>query len=383
MKKFSLNRNTVKVLAVLVPLFALFAYVAVRTGPFAAVAVTTTTVKSQAIAPALAGIGTVQARYTFQIGPTVPGRVKWLKVDVGDYVQAGQVLGEMDPVDLHERIEAQQAAIKSAEAALRQEEARRTFAKAQADRYDKLLASQTTSQEVVATKRQELKVADAALEAAREDAARRRSELEALNAQSSNLRLVAPVDGLVTAREVDPGTTVVAGQTVVEMIDPTSLWVETRFDQISAEGLTSGLAGQVVLRSRPEEKLSAKILRVEPKADVVTEEMLAKVVFDQLPMPLPSVGELTEVTVQLARLPATPTIPNAALHAYRGRRGVWKLTSEGMIFTPVVLGRADLEGRVQIKKGLDVGDRLVLYSEKALRPHLRIRVVEDIPGVAP
>lgn len=383
MKIFQLKRSALKVLVVLVPLLALFIYVAVRTGPFATVAVTATTVESQVIAPALAGIGTVQARYTFRIGPTMAGRVKWLEVDVGDVVKAGQVLGEMDAVDLNGRIEAQRAAIKSAEATLQQEEARWAFAKAQADRYEKLLASQTTSEEVVATKRQELKVASAALEAAREDTMRRRAELEALNAQSDNLRLVAPVDGLVTTREVDPGTTVVAGQTVVEIIDPTSLWIETRFDQISAEGLAADLASQVVLRSRPGEKLPAKILRVEPKADVVTEEMLAKIVFDQLPSPLPSVGELTEVTVQLADLPAAPTIPNAALHSFHGRRGVWKLEKDGLIFAPVILGRADLEGRMQIKEGLTVGDRIVLYSEKPLRPHTRIRVVKNIPGVSP
>lgn len=376
-------RKHLKLLAVLLPLAALFLFVAIRTGPFASVAVTTTKVEQKPITPALSGIGTIQARHTYRLGPTIPGRVKWLNVDVGDTVKAGQVFGEMDPVDLDERLEAQRAAIKRAEGVLLQESARQAFAKSQADRYEKLLASQTTSQEVIATKRQELKVADAALESAREDVARLRSELDALNAQRTNLRLTAPVDGLVTAREVDPGTTVVAGQTVVEIIDPTSLWIEARFDQISSEGLAPGLSGNAVLRSRPNEKLPARILRVEPKADVVTEEMLAKITFDQLPSLLPAVGELVEVHVQLAALPAAPTIPNAALHAVGGRRGVWKLDHGGIAFTPVALGRADLDGNVQIQSGLVPGERIVLYSEKALKPHSRIREVANIPGVEP
>ena len=378
-----MNRKYLKVLVVLVPLAVLFAFVAVRTGPFAAVAVTETTVEMRSITPVLFGVGTVQARHVFRIGPTVPARVKWLKVDVGDVVKAGQVLGEMDPVDLDERIAAQQAAIKRAEGVLLQEGARQAFAQAQAERYEKLLASQTTSQEVIATKRQELKVADAALESAKEDVSRLRSELDALNAQRANLRLVAPVDGLVTSREVDPGTTVVAGQTVVEMVDPASLWIEARFDQISSEGLTAGLDGTAVLRSRPGENLPVRILRVEPKADVVTEEMLAKIIFDKLPEPLPSIGELAEVTLQLAPLPALPVIPNAALHAVNGRRGVWRLVNGHIEFTPVVPGRADLEGHVQIKSGLAAGDRIVLYSEKALNPQSRVRIVENIQGVEP
>lgn len=98
-----------------------------------------------------------------------------------------------------------------------------------------------TSEETVVTKRQELAVASAALVASREDIARLRAELEALRAQRGNLQLVAPVAGLVAARDADPGTTVVAGQAVIEVIDTASLWVDTRFDQISAEGLAIGL----------------------------------------------------------------------------------------------------------------------------------------------
>jgi multidrug resistance efflux pump len=41
-------------------------------------------------------------------------------------------------------------------------------------------------------------------------------------------------------RDADPGTTIVAGQAVVEVIDPKSLWINVRFDQISASGLAGG-----------------------------------------------------------------------------------------------------------------------------------------------
>ena len=58
------------------------------------------------------------------------------------------------------------------------------------------------------------------------------------------------MDGLVIARQADAGTTVVlAGQAVIELINPDSLWIDTRFDQISAEGLQAGLPAQVQLRS--------------------------------------------------------------------------------------------------------------------------------------
>lgn len=383
MKFPRLQRRTLALIAVIFPLVALFFYVALRSGPLASVAVTVTTAESHAIAPALSGIATVQARFAYKIGPVYAGRIRRLDVHVGDAVQAGQVLGEMDPVDLDERIGAQEAAIRSAEAALRQAEARRTFAGAEAGRYERLLAVRATSEESTAVKRMELAVADAALEAARSDANRIRAELEALRAQRANLRLMAPVDGLVTARHADPGTTVVAGQAVIEIVDPASLWVDARFDQISAEGLSAGLPARIVLRSRSGQSLAGRVLRVEPLADVVTEETLAKIVFDAPLAPLPPVGELAEVTVQLPELPAVPTIPNAAIRTVQGQRGIWKLIGDRLEFMPIVLGRSDLDGRVQVAEGLSAGEHVVVYSEKALSERSRIDVVAHLPGVSP
>lgn len=378
-----LQRRTLALIAVIAPVLALFIYVALVSGPLARVAVTVATVERLALAPALSGMGTVQARYTYKIGPTFAGRLKQLAVDVGESVAAGQVLGEMDPVDLDGRVVAQRAAIRSAEAALRQAEAKQAFAQTQSNRYERLLAVRGTSEESTALKRHELAVANAALGAAREDANRMHAELDALLAQRGNLRLLAPTDGLVTARHSDPGTTVVAGQAVVEVIDPSSLWVDARFDQISAEGLAAGLPARITLRSRGGQIQTGRVLRVEPLADAVTEETLAKIVFDKPIAPLPPVGELAEITVQLPELAALPTILNAAIRTVEGRRGVWRLVDGRLGFTPVLLGRASLEGHVQVQEGLVPGDELVVYSEKSLTARSRIRVDKRLSGISP
>lgn len=378
-----LQGRTLAMLAVIVPLLALFIYVGLRSGPLAPIAVTLATVEDKPVAPALFGIGTVEARYVYKIGSTFAGRVKRLDVHVGDQVKAGQVLGEMDPVDLDDRIRSQDAALKRAEAGLREAEARQAFAATQMQRYEQLLAVRSTSEEMAATRRQESKIADAALAAAREDIVRARSDREALQAQRSNLRLVALAAGLVSLRDVDPGTTVVAGQTAIEIIDPLSLWINVRFDQVSATGLAANLPARIVLRSRSGQSLNGHVLRVEPKADAVTEETLAKVKFDALPESLPPVGELAEVTVDLPALPASPVIPNAAIRRDSGQTGVWLVVDGDLRFTPVKLGTADLDGRVQVREGLKNGDRVVIYSEKALTAHSRIKVVERIKGVSP
>lgn len=383
MKKFPIRGRTLALLAILLPLFLLFVYTGLRSGPLAPVPVVVTTVNTQPLTPALFGIGTVEARYTYTIGPTFAGRLKQLQVHVGDQVTKGQVLGEMDPVDLDDKIRALDAGLKRAEAMLKEAQTRHTYAQTQANRYAKLAAARATSKESADTKQHELQITTAALSVAKEELARITADRDALYTQRDQLRLIAPSDGLVVLRNANPGTTIVAGQSVIELIDPQSLWLHVRFDQSSAAGLVAGLDAQIVLRSRKDQSLNGTVLRIEPKADAVTEELLAKVTFNQLPQPLPSLGELTEVTLSLPTLEARPVIPNSSIRRYEGEMGVWQITDGDLRFTPIQIGAADLNGSVQVLEGLAEGDQIVSYSEKALSQNRRIKVVDAIAGVSP
>ena len=146
MKRLPIKGRTLALLAVILPLLALFIYVGLRSGPLAPVAVTVAKVESRALTPALFGIGTVEARYTYRIGPTIAGRVKTLNVHVGDRVRAQQLLGEMDPVDLDDRVRSQEAVFKRAQATVREAEARLAYANTQAKRYEQLFAVRSSSE---------------------------------------------------------------------------------------------------------------------------------------------------------------------------------------------------------------------------------------------
>jgi hypothetical protein len=167
------------------------------------------------------------------------------------------------------------------------------------------------------------------------------------------------------------------------VVDPRSLWVHARFDQVSAGGLTAALPAQVALRSRRGQMLAGRVIRTELRADAVTEELLAKIGFQSVPEPLPPLGERAEVLIDLPALPEGAVIPNAAVQRLGTQVGVWVAAGDALNFVPVRLGRSDLEGRVQVLDGVKVGDAIVLYSEKPLTPRSRIHEVERIPGVAP
>ncbi len=397
MKLILPNRRKLALITVVILLIGAFGYVALRSGPLAPIPVTVTRVENQVINPSLFGIGSVDAQYSYLIGPTVAGRIKHVYVQVGDHVKAGQLLAEMDPVDLDNRVAAQEAAIKRASAAVQAAEAqvqdtlaRKSYAQTEAHRYEQLLQAHSTSLETLEAKLQDQKVTEASnaaananLLAARQDVMRIHADRDGLIQQHNNLQLTATVSGLVVARNAEPGTTVVAGQAVIQVIDPASVWLNIRFDQVRAAGLRAGLPATVTLRSQPQQPIAGRVLRVEPLADAVTEEVLAKVVFNLPPANLPPIGEMAEVTVKLPALPSTAVVPNAALKHLNAKTGVWLINADKLSFAPVRVGASDLDGHVQILQGLKAGDQVVVYSQRELGEHSRIKVVDQLIGNAP
>jgi len=376
------NRRLQMVIASCVALTLLFAYVALRSGPMAPVAVTVETVPVRGIEPALFGVGIVDARTIATLGPTAPGRLSKVHVDVGDSVRIGQVVAEMDPVDLAERRRAQAATLSRSEALVVEARTRRDHARAQLARYAALGESKLVSVELLELKRQELALAEASAQVAHEDAARVRAELEALDARQADLVLRSPVDGLVAERHAQPGDALVAGQAVLEILDPGSLWVDTRFNQIGADGLAAGRRARIELHSRSGILHEAEVLRVDPLADAVTEELVAKVRFNTLPNPLPPIGELAQVTVALPATGPRPTIPTASIQRLGTAIGVWTVDNDDLAFVEIRTGERDLDGHVQVLEGLQGGETVVVYAEGALVPESRLRIVDRLPGVA-
>ena len=382
--------------ALAVALVAALAFVALRTGPLAPIKVTVTSVQEGKLSPAIFGIGTVEARRSWMVGPTVPGRVLSVRVDVGDVVKSGQLLAEMDPVDLDQRLAALDAALAraastqaGAQAQVADAAARRELAALNAKRNQDLAAQNFISHGALEGRLQEKASADAALQAAQanlsgstQDITRQKAERAALQQQRGNVRLLAPADGVVTSRDAEAGSTVVAGQAVLRLIDPASLWVRMRVDQGRSAGLAPGLKASIALRSQPRTPIQGQVARVELLADAVTEERIAQIAFTAVPAVTASVGELAEVELQLPETASALLLPNASIQRLQGQTGVWRLSEGKPAFNPVRLGTSSLDGRVQVLEGLRAGDSVVVYSQKALTEGARVQVVDALVKTA-
>jgi len=367
------------------------AYVSLRTGPLAPIKVTVTQAHEGTLSPAIFGIGTVEARRSWMVGPTVAGRVLAVKVDVGDSVKAGQLLAEMDPVDFGQRLAALDASLARAASTQSAAKAQVSDARARAALADAaLLRNQNLAQQhfispgaldanvqAQASAQAAVQAALANAAAAGQDQTRLKAERAALAQQRDNVRLFAPADAVVTTRDAEAGSTVVAGQPVLRLIDPASLWVKLRVDQGRSVGLANGIPASIVLRSRPQTALPGQVARLELLADSVTEERIAQVAFATPPAGL-SVGEMAEVTLQLPATAPALLLPNAAVQRQNGQTGVWRIQNGKPEFAPVQLGVQSLDGQVQVLQGLDPADQVVVYSQKALKAGARIAVVDAL-----
>ena len=394
----TLKRPTSRQLSIAAAMLALLAaivFIAVRSGPLSATRVTVVMVAEASLSPSLFGTGTVEARRAWLIGPTAAGRVLRVLVDVSDSVKAGQLLAEMDPVDLQERLAALSAtqaratsAIAAAEAQVKDATARREMAVINERRYQDLRQKDFISPSAAEAKVQELTSADAALSAAqaslagaRQDLTRTRADTAALAQQRQNVRLVAPADGIVTSRDAEAGSTVVAGQAVLKLADPASLWVKLRLDQGRSSGLAVGLPASIALRSRPTQPLAGKVARMELQSDSVTEERLVQISFDALPVGLSLASSPKSPSCCRPRRAhrCCPMRPSAA-RATSWASGAWTAASRSS--RRCAWARPAWTARCRYSKA-KAGEEVVAYSEKELTHGMRIKVVDSLAGRRP
>lgn len=383
-------RTRLLVVAGAAALIAGLATLATTLGPFAPTRVSVTPARMAVLEPSVFGVGSIEARLVYAIGPTQAGRVAKIFVDHADAVKAGQTLVEMAPVDLPDRLAASASmlershhAVRVAEAQLSETLARHQVALANERRYRDLGKQGFVSREVVDTRRNEASVTAAAVAASRaslaavqRDVARFASERGAAAKQLANLTLAAPVDGVVVARLAEPGTTVVAGQAVLRLVDPASVWVRARIDQARAGGIAVGDPAGIVLRSAQGRAVPGRVARVDIESDAVTEERIVNVAFAEPPRGH-SIGELAEVTIRRPATGEVLVVPSAAVKTLGGQRGVWRRIEGRARFQPLKIGLQTLEGRTQVLDGLAPGDEVIVHSQAQLADGARLRVVEQ------
>lgn len=369
----------------------MISYVLYEKGAFGPQKVVGAQVSVGTLKPTVFGIGTVNAKANYNVGPTQTGRILKLYVDQGDSVKAGQVLGEIDPVDLEQNIASSNAALissqynlETAKAQIQDARSRNQLAQATASRYEKLFESGAISKELLESKQNDAQVAHASLDsvisayqATQSKVGQAAADYQGKIEQRRNLLLISPVDGIIVSRQAEAGSTVVAGQTVFNVIDPKTLWVQTRIDQSRFSGVALGQTAEIVLRSQKNEVLQGKVVRLEVQGDTVTEERFVNVQFINAPTTV-FLGDLADVTIQMPVAENSLYIPIAAIKTTNGVNSVWVIKDGKTYYRTVKTGVQTVEGKVQLLEGLEQNETVVIYSKSQLAEGMRVRLVSAL-----
>jgi HlyD family secretion protein len=362
-----------------------------RSGPLAPTKVTVVQASQSRLTPALFGIGTVEARRSYLIGPTVAARVRAVAVDVGDSVKAGQLLAEMDPVDLDERTAAhrrldrprRQRHGRSGSTAARRAAPsvnwRRSTHVAMSNWEHRTSSAPAPSRPDCRNRPRPKPGSRCAGQPRRGAAGPAAAECRTGRAAPA-ARQRAPA-GAQRRRRREPRC-----RTRLHRRGRAGRGAGDRARVAVGQGCAStrgvrrdwpsGCRAQIVLRSNPGSGRSGKVARVEAVSDSVTEERVAQVSFDQLPASL-SIGELAEVTLSLPPRPAPCCCPTPH-QAPQGQTGVWRDRRTALPPSRrCAWGQASLDGQVQVLEGLKAGSRRRLQRE-GTRPGSRIKVVDAL-----
>lgn len=321
------------------------------------------------IAVRVLGPGTVQARTSVALSARVSAGLTQVLVDVGDTVRKGQLLATLDDRDLAARrgaIDGQRQALArntdAARAALAKAAADLDFARSRYARDAELLGQGFVSQSALDASDAARRAAVAGVDAARATLAAREAEARTLAQEAriadvtlTHARLASPIDGIVTERLIEPGSTVTLGLPILRLVDPRTLWVATRVDETVVGQVQAGQPARVRLRTG--ETVSGSVARIARRSDAATRELDVFVAFDTLPGHF-AIDQEAEVTIDAGRRAGLVVPSKALLRDRSGREGVLVVEDGRARFQPVQTDGADTL-LVRIRDGLIEGQRLV------------------------
>jgi len=307
--------------------------------------------------------GQVEANYEAPIHARVSGYLKMWYEDIGAHVKAGQLLAEIDTPDLDQQLLQAKASLASAKADAE-------LAELTAKRWKASIVANAVSQQTI-----DEKVGDATARQAQADAAA--ANVQRLNVLESFKRVVAPFDGIVTARKTDIGALINAsgesGPELFSVADLHKIRVYVRVPQAFSSMLTPGMTAVLKLPQFPDQPFEAKLDTTSNAIDHDSRTVLAEFLMDN-PNGKLWPGTYAETHLQL---PANPTMLHVPTSALLFRQDGMMVAAVGkgdkVELRSVTLGR-DLGTQVEVLSGVAAADRIIDIPPDSIATGDKVRV---------
>lgn len=340
--------------------------------------------------------GTLQAFRQVSVGAQVSGQVQSLKVKLGDEVQAGQPVAEIDSVPQRNKVRNAEAALASIQAQLAS--ARATLAQSETTlgRERRMRAQDATSQANVDAAEAAVATGRASVNALQAQVEQARITVDTARVDLGYTRIVSPIAGQVVAVVTEEGTTVNANQTTPTIIIVAQVDTMTVKASISEADVTRVKPGQRVyftILGEPDKRFAARLRTIEPATDAIKTSGTSALsssnssnsttsataiyyngLFDvENPDRALRISMTATVHIVLGEAKGALTIPVGALNvsgtrAADGTQQVRVLDAQGQAQPRSVRIGIDNKVRAEVLEGLQEGERVVLGDAQALAP---------------
>lgn len=333
--------------------------------------------------------GNIQAITEAPLLARASGYVKSRSVDIGDRVKAGQLLAEIEAPELDQQVKQAKAsldqaasALEQAGANLQQGKANEQIAGTTAQRWTSLVQRGVVSRQENDTYQAQFEAQKANVRALEKAVAAAKSNVGGAEANMARLqetqgykKVVAPFSGVITLRNVDVGTLITEGSTLLFRIAQTDrLRTYVNVPQGEAGSVHVGQPAYLTVSDRPQRRFNGTVTRTANSLDPATRTLLTEV---QVPngdgalMP----GMYADVDLATPRQDPPLLIPGDTLLVRSDGPQVALVTPDKTVhFQRIQLGR-DYGDKIEVLQGLEAGQDVIVNPGDAIRENVKVNPI--------
>lgn len=329
----------------------------------------TATVSKNTIENLVTATGSLEPKNYVDVGAQVTGQLENLLVDVGDYVEKGDLLAEIDATVYIAKVDATRAQLRNQKALLEDRHAQLTLAELKHQRAKNLVDERAATKETLETAQAGLRSATAQIKALEAQIEQTESGLREQEANLKYASIYAPMDGTVVSLSARQGQTLNASQTtptILQLADLSVMTVKAQVSEADVSKLKLGMDVYFTVFGGEGKRWQGKLQKVEPTPTVENNVVLYNALFD---VPNEDGSLMTQMTTQVffivSQAKDVLTIPVSALSQQSQQRATVSVLLDGKQLEQreVTIG---LSNRVlaEVASGLKLGEKVLLQSAK-------------------
>jgi len=340
------------------------------------VPVTVASVAQREFRDEIRAVGTLRAHETVLLNPKVSGNVETVLLDIGDQVEAGQVVIRLDGTNFELAVKQAKAAYEGAEAAIAQAKAQLDQAEKQYRRASNLLAEKVIPQSRFDAAEAAYKTGQEALTSAKERRNQTTAAFETAKEHLKNADICSPIAGIVVERNVEIGQAVGPGEQLLRIVNQTSLKVDVDLPEIDFDRVAMGIPVVITVDAFPKQQFPGKVVVVNPMVKRETRTFRVRV---EAPNPTGKLvdGMFARVKLSIEKRTAL-SIPRDALQ---------RLPGSGTFYVFVVEENKALKRTIKVGTvgdqyaealdGLAEGEKVVTSGAGRLRSGTKVMVSQE------